>query len=58
MQYFKDLTEEELQYALDSDIPGADSEFSLRRQLEAYPKIRRENTAPSWGERCVPPPQS
>ena len=59
MQYFKDLTEEELQHALDSNIPGADSEFSLRRQLEAYPTLRRENTEPSWGPRlCVPPSQS
>lgn len=59
MRYFRDLTDAELQQALAADIPGADTEYTLRRQLEAYPTIRRENTEPSWGPRlCVQPSQS
>lgn len=58
-RYFRDLSPAELDAALESDIPGADTEYTLRRQLEAYPTIRRENTEPSWGPRpCVPPSQS
>lgn len=55
---FKDLTEQELQQALDSNTPGAETEYTLRRQLEAHPKIRRENTEPSWGPRLCVPQQS
>ena len=53
LRYFRDLSEEELNAALAADTPGAMTEESLRATLSRHPMIRRENTIPSWGERCA-----
>jgi hypothetical protein len=56
---YRDLTDAELQQALENDLPGAMSEESLRATLAAYPNIRRENTITSMGEAiCRVPSQS
>lgn len=53
-RFFRDLTEAQLQQALDNQLQGAETEYTLRRQLERYPTVKRANTVPSWGESCVP----